>query len=133
MSSIYLPGRGMVNLTARRIDKAVNEYDERLFFRLNPQTGDWCVYRKQEHGKEPIAVLGFGRDIPHPNDVIARLRQTDSYRRDLVRQINEHNDRRKKELQDAVDEGQEAMAEALEWGTRKMKGSGNKIFVPRGV
>lgn len=133
MSSIYLPGRGMVNLTARRIDKAVTEYDERLFFRRNPQNGQWTVFRKMEHGVEPLPVLGFGFDIPSVDRVLKRLYESDSRRHDLVARINKHNERLKKEQQDKVDDAQEFAAEALEWGANKMKGRIKRIFVPKGV
>ena len=44
--SLWLPNT--VNYKAYKVDKAVREYDERLMFGVNEDTGDWCVYRDWE-------------------------------------------------------------------------------------
>lgn len=133
MSSIYLPGRGMVNLTARKIDKAVREYDHLLYFRRHPQNNQWTIFRKMEHGADPHPVLGFGYDLPTVEFVRRRLYETDSRRHDIVRRVNENNARIKREQAQKVAEGEAIAAEALEWGRRKMRGEKGRIVVPKGV
>ena len=78
--NIWIPGRGELNMQAYKVDRAVNEYDERLMFGRNEDTGDWCVFIRLPDGKPPYPVLGFQDTIPDPRDAITRLQQGDTLR-----------------------------------------------------
>jgi hypothetical protein len=74
---IWLPGRGVVDLEARRVSAAVEAYDPRLFFgRIDdpnhPGYGDWVIFVKMPHGEPPVPVLGFQREIPTPEEAVQR-------------------------------------------------------------
>lgn len=142
--SIYLPGAGMVNLTARRVVQAVREYDERLLFGRNEETGMWTVFIKMsaDYPGDAIEVGGYkvlpilalpGSEPPHPDDVLKALWERDALRRgeEILDDIN----RRNKEIRDrherAASDGAGIAAEALEWGFRKQGVHPNpRIFVP---
>lgn len=78
MTSLFIPGRGDVNFKALKVDKAVNNYYERLFFARNEANGDWCVFMKMPPGVDPVPVLGFGVDIPDPEFAVKRLWECDT-------------------------------------------------------
>lgn len=103
MSAIWLPGQGMVDLSVTRVDKAVQEYDERLRFGRNEATGQYCIFRRMDHG-DPLAkyqtaigpvlpILAFDK-VPHPEDALKRLYQTDAMRRgnEILDEINKGNE-----------------------------------------
>lgn len=119
-ATIYLPGRGVVDLEANRVDRAVHEYDERLSFARNEETGDYCIFIKMERGWDGpdagLPVLGFGKQIPHPEDALKRLYQADSLRRgnEILDDINRTNDDVHKQLDAAAHEGAGHYVEALE-------------------
>ena len=130
---ILVPGRGLVNVAAMRADEAAREYDERLNFGFNPTNGDWCVFIKLPRDYEyapyfiegnPVAiVLGFGRDnIPSPERIKQRLWETDSYRHgdQLLKNLNEANEKLKKEQAEKVDEQIQEAAERAEHALRHM-------------
>ena len=87
--NIVVPGRGVVNLDAERVNRAVQEYDERLRFGFNEVNGDWVVYIKMPRGfdaayyieGEPVyPVLGFQKRIPPVDEALGRIRLSDSWR-----------------------------------------------------
>jgi len=80
MSKIWIPGRGDYDTRAYRVDKAVREYNERLFFDKNMETGDWCVFVRMPSPEPPVAVHGFGNEIPEPDVVIKKVWESDSAR-----------------------------------------------------
>lgn len=80
MPSIWIPGRGEYDTRAARVDKAVREYNERLFFDKNVETGDWCVFVRMPAPEPPVAVHGFGQSIPEPDEVIKAVWKSDSAR-----------------------------------------------------
>lgn len=144
MSSLYVPGRGMVNLAATRVDRAVNEYDERLLFAQNPENQQWCIMIKlpPDHvagdgivldgTTRVLPILGF-QDIPHPEDALKRLYQTDTMRwgEEILNQINRHNDEVKAEKEREASDASGEAAEALEW-FRRNEGTHPqaRVFVP---
>lgn len=126
MSHLYLPGRGMVNLDARRVDRAVQEYDERLFFSRHPQTGQWTVFIKIERdlpdefgtvvsGTRAFPVLAFN-DIPEPSEATRRLYESDAIRHGtrILDKIHENNERVREPLRRKAEEAQEQLAEVVE-------------------
>jgi hypothetical protein len=143
MSSLYLPGRGMVNLAATRVDGAVNEYDERLLFAQHPENGQWCIMIKMPASYDGpdglhlgtdrvIPILGFD-DIPHPEDALRRLYKADTLRwgEQMLDDMHRRNEARKKELGRAADDATGQTAEAMEWANRVTGTHPQKrIFVP---
>lgn len=121
MATIYVPGIGQTSTESRAVDKAVNEYDERLYFKQNEDTGQWCVYIKMPHGEAPIPVFGFDQ-IPSPLFAIESLQKADSLRHgeqiydDMLKRNEEHD----KPYHDAVDQSNGETAEMFEWAFRKM-------------
>jgi len=133
---LYVPGQGMVDASAYRVQKAVKEYDERLFFARNTDTGQWCIYLQTERDVEPLPILGFN-EIPDDLEHIKKeLYKRDAWRRgsEILDDINRRNADIKKELERKAKDGDAAAAEAFEWGFRQMGASPTtKIFVPRSV
>ena len=80
MSKIWIPGRGEYDTRAYRVDKAVNEYNDRLFFDKNMDTGDWCVFVRMPSPEPPVPVHGFGQSIPEPEVVVKKIWESDSAR-----------------------------------------------------
>jgi len=109
MSAIFVPGRGVMDLDCRRVDLAVNEYDERLFAARHPYTNDPSVFIKMSPftdwllddfgleigGQKCMPVLAFPHGFPEPHEVIHRLRKADSLRRGtkILKEINDNNSR----------------------------------------
>lgn len=116
MGSIYLPGVGMVDTAVMRVHRAVNEYDERLSFRRNEDTGDWCVYIAMPHGQEPIPVLGFGTEVPHPEDAVKRVYAADTVRHGeaILDRINRDNEAIREEARYRASEASGDTAERIE-------------------
>lgn len=130
-ASIYVPGRGVVNLAARRIDNAVREYDERLFFARHPQNGQWSVFVKIAgglpedfgtvvEGQHAFPVVGF----PHDRDpetldleeIMHKLYKADSMRHGtrILDEMHEHNEKVRAPARAAADDAAGAMAEVVE-------------------
>lgn len=76
--NIWLPNNASYD--AYRVDRAVSEYDERLMFGRNEDTGDWCVFIRMPRPRDPFPVIGFGDSIPDVNTVMERVRQADTMR-----------------------------------------------------
>ena len=70
---LWLPNT--VNYEAYRVDRAVREYDERLMFGRNEDTGDWCVFMRMPSPQEPFPVFGFGSRIPDPVEALAKVQE----------------------------------------------------------
>jgi len=78
-TKLWLPGQGVVDLAPMRVSRAVQAYDERLIFgRINepdhPGYGDWCIFVKMPLGHKPeiLPVLGFGKEMPTPEEAVRR-------------------------------------------------------------
>lgn len=130
--TVWIPNKGNWSSSAQRVDTAVREYDERLYFRRNPDTNDWCVYIKTELDAG-IPVLGFGDTIPHPDDALKKLYLTDTMRHGekLLDDMNRRNESIRKEKLRGAEEASGEAAEVLEWGHRKMETHPvPRIFVP---
>jgi hypothetical protein len=131
MSTLIVPGRGVVNLAAAAIDRAVREYDERLLFATNPQTGQDTVFIKLPRdfeflddvgvsiaGDKVMPVLAFNphQPLPHPDAVVRELYKRDTVRHGtkLLDDLHRHNEAIRKQYRAAAAEADEALAEAQE-------------------
>ena len=140
---LYLPDGSEYDPAIRGVQRAVEEYDERLVLARHEITGDWVVFIKLERNS-PLStdqgnlypVVGLGPELPDVEEVRKRLYQADARRHGskLLDQINDHNDRLRQERRAAADEAIGETAEALEWGFRKEGWHPQtRIFVPRGI
>ena len=74
---IYISGQGSVDSSVYKTNCVISDYDENLSFKLNEDTGDYCVYMRMPYPEEPVAILGVGSTVPHSDYIIQRLRETD--------------------------------------------------------
>lgn len=121
MNGIYIPGHGELSWDEYRADRAVKEYDERLFFARNYDTWDWCVYIKMPYGEPPYPVIGFGREIPPVDVVLKRVYDADTMRHGwkIFDEIQKSQEDYKKALRVKADEATEESAEVVEHLLRK--------------
>lgn len=120
MGAIYLPGRGVVDLAGVSVDRAVNQYDERLSFGRNEETGDYCIFVKMPRGwdgpEHGLPILGFQREVPTVDEAMKRLWQSDTLRHGerILNEVNRENDRIQRELDYRASEGAGELAEVVE-------------------
>lgn len=116
MTKIWIPGKGEHDIRVWRVDKAVSEYNERLMFGRNEDTGDWCVFIKAPHPQDPIPVLGFGGEIPEPDAAIKRLYEADTLRHGdkILNNILREQAEYKRQLEYASSQAAEESAEVIE-------------------
>lgn len=114
--TIYVPGRGRVDLGEISVDRAVREYDERLSFTFDRVNGHYAIFIKNELGKEPFPIFAFPDGIPHPEDAIKKLYKHDSVRHglELLDEINRENAKLERVREAAAEEAAEVAAEAME-------------------
>lgn len=124
---------------ASAASKAAKEYDARLGFGRNEETGQWVVFMRQGETEETrggdLPILGF-ETIPSPDEVKKRLYESDAVRRgsEILAAINRHNDEVRQQFEDAADD---ASGEAAEYFEHFMRKDGKhprpRIFVPKEV
>ena len=130
---LWVPGAGLVPAHIRQAELLIKEYDADLRLARESQTGDWVVAKRLGPDGEPFPVLYLGPELPTPDKIKERLYKSDTRRRaaQIVREVDERNERRKKELRDRASEETGVAAEALEWAYRKLGNHPNpRIFVP---
>ena len=116
MSSIFIPGMGEKSFDELRIDRAVREYDERLFFARNADTRDWCVFITMPRPEPPYPVIGFGSELPPVDEVMRLVHRSDTKRHgwQIYDEIIKSQEDYKKRFRDAADEATEESAEVVE-------------------
>jgi hypothetical protein len=121
MSNIYIPGQGEKSFDELRIDRAVREYDERLFFARNADTRDWCVYIMMPRPEPPYPVIGFGRELPPVDEVMRLIYRSDTKRHgwQIYDEIVQSQEDYKKQFRVAADEATEESAEVVEHFLRR--------------
>jgi len=121
MSSIYVPGHGTTTFEAYRVGKAVTEYDERLFFQRNYETGDWCVFIRMPGDEPAYPVIGFGAELPTVEEVTRRLHRADTMRHgwQIFDEIQKSQEDYKKQFRVAADEATDESTEVVEHFMRK--------------
>lgn len=134
---IWIPGSGMVDLAIRRVLVAVQEYDERLTFGRNEDTGQWTIYLFRDRDEPPFPILAFeGAEPPHPEDAVKRLYRMDALRRgeEILDEVNRNNASIRQKYEDKASDASGLAAEALEWGYRQMGAHPSpRVFVPRSI
>lgn len=105
------------------MDRAVNEYDERLSFGWHEQNQDWVVFMKMPH-KESFPnqpILGFGNTVPTPEKAVQRLREADTLRtgESIINDMNRRNAGLKAAIQSKAGEATEDAAERIDSANRK--------------
>lgn len=121
---------------AHAVSQAVKEYDYRLGFGKNEETGQWVIFMRQGETEDSrggdLPILGFDT-IPSPDAAKKKLYETDALRRgdEILDEINRHNDEINQKFADAADEAAWETAEALETFNR-LEGThpSPRIFVP---
>lgn len=117
---IWLPTRGMVDRRALAVERAIQEYDERLVFGRHEETRDWCAFMKFPPGDpvfpELYPVVGFGQEIPEPREAVERLIRADSLRQaeSQLDRVNRRNRERSERLAEPVKAAEEEFALAAE-------------------
>lgn len=131
---LWIPGAGEVDVKIVACQRVCREYDDRLELARHELTGDWVVFIKL--GRDNLyPVIGIGRDLCAPDELRERLWKADAKRHGdkVLRQINENNDRLKRESRARALEADEQIAEAFEWGFRREGVLSPKVFIPRNL
>lgn len=130
MSTIFVPGRGAMDLECRHADRVVNEYDERLFAAVHPHTNVPSVFIKMSPftdwlrddfgleiaGQRCMPILGFPEGFPPREQIIERLVKIDAKRRGtkILDEINRNNDAIKREAAYIQEQAAGVVAEVQE-------------------
>jgi len=132
---IWVP-EGFSHRQAGAVRKAVKEYDANLDFGKNERTGQWCIFLRQgtsaATSENDLPILGFN-DIPHPDDALRRLYQSDALRtgHEIQQKMERHNASLQREKDEAAEQASAETAEAFDWGFRQQgKAPYSKIFIP---
>jgi hypothetical protein len=112
------PRLGLVDSAVFRLDKTVNEYDAKLHLDRHPETGDWAVYIDMERPQPPYPVLGLGKTLPTTDQLLQKLRESDSQRHDIRKKINEANEAHMREIDRKSRDEVGKAAEVTEWLAR---------------
>lgn len=134
---IWLPGQGVVDLGPMKIHRALQAYDERLIFgRINdeshPGYGDWVAFVKMPHGQNPVPVIGFGKEMPTPEEAVARCDRANTRKHNdtLLRMIKEDDERRRAAIDKEFEKLQEVYVDIM----KEAKGhKAPQIYVPRSI
>ena len=85
------------------------------------------------HGQAPVAVIGFGKTIPTPEEAVERGDRANTRRHGsaILNKMNRGNEEIREAQRKATDDAAEIAAEILEYGYRKMGAHPSpRIFVP---
>ncbi len=121
---IYIPGRGSVDSSVYKVDAAVRQYNERLSFKLNEDTQDYCIFMRMPYPEPDLPILGFGREIPHPDLACKKLWESDTmiHGDKILNDILKSQEDFKNAKRYAADQATEDSAERIEHVMR-MKGN----------
>jgi hypothetical protein len=128
---LWIPGEGEVDMRVVGCQRVCREYDDRLVLARHELTGDWVVFIKISRDNM-YPVIGIGRELCDPEELSQRLWKADAKRHGskLLYDINEHNERLKRESRKRAIAADEEIAEAFEWGLRQEGVLAKKVFVP---
>ena len=121
---IYIPGRGTVDSDVYKVDAAVRQYNERLSFKLNEDTQDYCIFMRMPYPEPDLPILGFGREVPHPDLACKKLWESDTmiHGDKILNDILKSQEDFKNAKRYAADQATEDSAERIEHVMR-MKGN----------
>jgi len=119
--NIWIPKYGETDVRAWKIDQRVREYDSRLMFGRNEDTGDWCIFIKMPTPRDPYPVIGFQNRIPEPDEALDRLKAADTMRHGdaVYREVLRSQEEYRKSGLKKVDEASADSAERIEFMLRK--------------
>lgn len=125
---IYIPGRGSVDSGVYKVDRAVNQYNERLSFKLNEDTGDYCIYMRMPSPEPDLPILGFGTTIPHPDAACKKLWESDTmiHGEKILNDILKSQEEYKRNLRYNAEQASGDSAERVE---KFMRGKGHSPVV----
>lgn len=123
------------NYAAYRVDRAVKEYDERLMFARNEDTGDWCVFVRMPAPQDPFPLMGFGDDIPDPVDVVARVQEGHlvKHKERIWKDMIASQEKYRADLKYGGDQARDESVEVVEHMMRKEGKSPIIKSLPKGV
>lgn len=115
MGALWLPGQGMVSLEGSRIGRAVSEYDDRLFYARNDETGDYCIFIKMGPGNPPYPLYGW-REEPSVEEALRVVQDRDTKRRgdEILREMHKQRELAHAEQDYRASEAAGIYAEGLE-------------------
>ena len=118
---IYIPGRGTVDSSVYKVDAAVRQYNERLSFKLNEDTQDYCIFMRMPYPEPDLPILGFGREVPHPDLACKKLWESDTmiHGDKILKDILKSQEDFKNAKRYAADQATEDSAERIEHLMRK--------------
>lgn len=124
MGLVYLPELGMVAKATLKVDTELRRYDERLYLKKNPHTGDFCVYVRMPYWStaEDVPVLGLGDTMPLDwRPVLEKIQKMDTQRHasNMIEDITRHNDEIRREAKQKADEATLFAAEVIEYAKRR--------------
>ena len=113
---IYIPGRGSVDSGVYKVDAAVRKYNERLSFGLNEDTQEYCIFMRMPHPEPVLPILGFGREVPHPDLACKKLWESDTmiHGDKILNDILKSQEEYKAALRYKADQATEDSAERVE-------------------
>lgn len=113
---IYIPGRGSVDSDVYKVDAAVRQYNERLSFKLNEDTQEYCIFMRMPRPEPDLPILGFGRSVPHPDAACKKLWESDTmiHGDKILKDILKSQDEYKKMLRYNSDQASADSAERVE-------------------
>jgi hypothetical protein len=131
---LWIPGAGEVDVKIVACQRVCREYDERLELAKHELTGDWVVFIKLDRDSL-YPVIGIGPELCDPEELSQRLWKADARRHGdkVLRDINEHNERIRRESRSRALAADEEVAEHFEWGFRREGVLSPKVFIPRSI
>jgi hypothetical protein len=120
MAKFFIPGLGNVTRDEFLAHRACQDYDTRLSFKKNPKNGQYAIFVKLERGNEwgvpEKPVLGFGYEVPNPDEVRAKIYNADTWRHGQrhLDEMDARNAARKKESEMIRDAAAGDSAERIE-------------------
>jgi hypothetical protein len=135
MSEIWTPGHGLVPAHIRSAQKAVEEYDVDMSIGRDDSNGQWVVLLARGPEGRPFPVLGLGVELPAPEEIKRKLYMSDTRKRgrEIVMDIERHNERARQALRDKTHQAGGEVAETMDTALHLMKRHPvPRIFVPSG-
>lgn len=143
--SLYVAGYGNVSSEELAIRQVCRDYDADLVFRRSDRTGHMTIFQRMmrdsvyvkhweaadlEQG-DLFPIIAYPHRMPSPEEVGKWLYEHDQNRRDLLTEIDKHNGKRRKELDDHFKDQAHGAAVVMEHTMRKLgEDTGVMISLP---